>query len=341
MRRDINVVLFGVGSVGKLLTRILVNRRGVRVVGAIDRTQGVGEDLGTVVAIGKNLGILISNDPEKVFSEAYADVCLHATDSFVDKVHDQLAIPLRHKVNVITACEEMAYPYLKSPYLAAKIDKLARDNGVTIVGTGRAPGFATDALIVYLTSVCSEVRGIRSERTSSLREYQLTSPVTFSRMSEAFGVGKTPEQFNSLVSRGLIVGHIGGEESITKIAEALGWKLDKTTHEIEPVIKNDITIGSQVISRGFVGGKEVLYEACAIVLHETLEGELGTKYHIEIDGVPPINITWQPYGVGPLATASLMVNQIPAVIKARRGLITTTDLPLTRALLEDLGGIED
>jgi hypothetical protein len=340
MRRDINVVLYGLGSVNKLAARSLVKRGGVRIVGALVRSRGVGEDLGKVIGLGRNLGITVSNDPEEIFCEAQVDVCLHATDSFTAKVYDQVAIPLKHKVNVITACEEIAEPYLKSPYIAAKIDKLARNNGVSIVGTGRAPGFATDALLIYLTSICSEVRSIKSQRTSSLREYRQTSPETFERMQEAFGVGLSPEEYKRKVSKGEIVGHVGGSESISKLAHALGWKLDEINHELEPVIKDGTTAGSRVISRGIMAGQEVLREECDISLHDTLEEEMGTKAHFEIDGVPPIKLSWEPYGVGPIATASLMINQIPAIIKAAPGLVRTEQLGVTQ-FLEDLGGIEE
>lgn len=341
MRRDINVVIYGVGSVGKLVTRILTKRKGVKIVGAIAKSRGVGEDLGKIAGLGKKLGIIVVNKPERLFSEVNADVCLHATDSFTEKVYEQVVFPLKYKVNVITAAEEMAQPYLKNPYLAAKIDKIAKVNMVSIVGTGRAPGFATDAFLIYLSSICSEVRSIKSERTSSLREYSLTSPETFGRMKEAFGVGKTPEEFKVMVSQGSIVGHVGGEESISKIALALGWKLDDISHEIEPLVNDGMTVGSKVISKGIMGENEVLREECKISLHESIHEEMSTKAHFEIDGVPSIKITWEPYGVGPIATASLMVNEIPAIIKAEPGLIMTEQLPVTKALLEDLGGIEE
>ena len=64
--------------------------------------------------------------------------------------------------NIISICEELSYPYGKHPELATKIDKLAKDYKVTVLGTGVNPGFLMDALPLFITGVCQDVKEIRA-----------------------------------------------------------------------------------------------------------------------------------------------------------------------------------
>lgn len=50
--QDIRVIIFGVGSVGKEVVRALAVKKGVRIVGALDKGPVAGNDLGEVAGIG-------------------------------------------------------------------------------------------------------------------------------------------------------------------------------------------------------------------------------------------------------------------------------------------------
>ncbi|MCG4587150.1 NADP-binding protein, partial [Anaerosalibacter bizertensis] len=114
--------------------------------------------------------------------------------------------------------EEMAYPQAQEPELAAKLNEIARENGVTILGTGINPGLIMDLLVVALTGACIDVDHIKAERVNNL------SPFGPAVMSEQ-GVGITEEEFNSRVKDGSLAGHVGFPESVNMISDALGWKL--------------------------------------------------------------------------------------------------------------------
>ena len=53
--QDIRVVIFGVGSVGKEVVRALAVNKGVRIVGAPDKGQVAGNELGEVAGMMASL----------------------------------------------------------------------------------------------------------------------------------------------------------------------------------------------------------------------------------------------------------------------------------------------
>ena len=63
MSRPINAVIFGVGAMGKLTTRYLVEK-GVKISGAYNRTSNLGEDLGTVAGLKQPLNVPITSARE-------------------------------------------------------------------------------------------------------------------------------------------------------------------------------------------------------------------------------------------------------------------------------------
>ena len=72
---------------------------------------------------------------------------------------------------VFTSAEEMAYPQAQEPELAAKLDEIARRNGVTVLGTGINPGLIMDLLVILWTGACESVDHIVSRRVNSLSPF--------------------------------------------------------------------------------------------------------------------------------------------------------------------------
>lgn len=78
----------------------------------------------------------------------------------------------------------MAYPQADDADLAKKMDEVAKENGVSILGTGINPGFVLDLLVLALSGTCEEVTSIKAKRVNDL------SPFGKSVMVEQ-GVGVT------------------------------------------------------------------------------------------------------------------------------------------------------
>src|SRR3990167_362857 len=226
------VVHYGIGALGVQIVSAASRREGIQIVGAIDTDPAlVGKDLGEVAQTGRTLGITVSSDAAGVLREIPADVVLHTTSSFLPQVKDQLLGIMAAGRNVVSTCEELAFPAAQHPALAHELDAAARAAGVTLLGTGINPGFLMDFLPVTLSSICQEVRSISVTRVADASQRRLP-------LQKKIGAGMTVPEFKAKAADGAM-GHIGLIESVALIATALGWKLDRTETTLEPEIAQE------------------------------------------------------------------------------------------------------
>jgi hypothetical protein len=325
---SVEVIQMGVGTVGQAATRSLVVKKGLDIVGALDLDKArVGRDLGEVAGLGKKLGVMVTDDADSVFAETHADVVIHIACTYMHDAYLQISKPIQQGMNVISAAEALGNPYVRDPGLAAKLQKLAKKHGVTVLGSGLSPGFTSDYLILALTAACSELRQIGYKRVSDASAY------LGGTVGRHFGLGLSPEEFKKGVKEGEIIGHIGFVESVRTIADRLGWQLDKIERSTEPVHDDrGQFVSTRTIVRGMRDGElkiELDLEACVDPKVETMD-------RIIIDGWPPIDLVIKPAIPSVPATANALVNAIPHVINAEPGLMTPGDLPLVFALEDDL-----
>jgi len=335
----VRVVLYGVGAVGSRIAKFLLEKKGIEIVGAIDVAKDkVGKDLGEVLGIDKRLKVIVSDDVDAVLPNVKADIVVHATSSFLKDVYPQLEEVIAHGVNVVSTCEELSYPYVTNPELAKKLDELAKDHNVTVLGTGINPGFLMDTLVITLTGVCQKVNKIKVTRLMNAG----TRRIPFQKK---IGAGLTADEFKEKIEKKIITGHVGLEQSIAMIADALGWKLDKIEIDtVEPVIarkyveseaikvKPGQAAGLRQRARGIKEGKE------AITLDfQAYIGAEEERDSITIEGEPNINQKISPCVHGDLGTVGIIANSIPKVINAPSGLVTMKELPIPSSTPEDMG----
>jgi len=334
----VRVVLYGVGALGSLIAEFLLEKKGVEMVGAIDIAENkVGKDLAEILGLNRKLGITVSNDVESVLSKVKADVTVHATSSLLRNTYPQIASIVKHGVNVVSTCEELSYPYNAESELAMKIDTLAKQHNVTVLGTGINPGFLMDTFVITLTAVCQEIDRIKAVRVMNAA----TRRVPFQKK---IGAGLTVEEFKRRIENKRISGHVGLEQSIAMIADALAWELDKIVAEpVEPVIaENPVESESVKVKAGEVSGlrqtaKGIRRGKEVIVLE--FQAYIGAEEEydaVTIEGVPNVKQRIQPCVHGDLGTVAMIVNCIPKVINAQAGLVTMKDLPVPSAALEDM-----
>jgi 4-hydroxy-tetrahydrodipicolinate reductase len=334
----VKVMLYGVGEVGSRIAKHLFEKEGIEIVGAIDMAKDkIGKDLGEVLGLSKRLGVQISDNPDKMLSKVKPDIVVHATGSFLKQVYPQMEICIKHGVSVVSTCEELSYAYTSDSQIAKKLDTLARKHKVTVLGTGINPGFLMDTLAITLTGLCQKVEKIKVLRLMNAS----TRRVPFQKK---IGAGLTVDEFKEKMKRGDITGHVGLAQSISMIAGALAWELDKIIiDEVQPAIATRLVsseaikiekgkvAGLKQISRGIKSGKEVV----------TLEFQayIGAEEEydaIDIDGVPPIHEKILPCVHGDYGTVAIIVNSIPKVLNALPGLVTMKDLPIPSATPEDM-----
>jgi hypothetical protein len=334
----VRVVLYGVGVVGGMIAKFLLEKEGVDIVGAVDVAKDkVDKDLGEVLGIERKLGVKVSDDADAVFSKVRADIAVHATSSFLKDTYSQIASIIKYGVKVISTCEELSYPFHTQPELAKELDSLAKKHKATVLGTGINPGFLMDTLVITLTGPCEKIERIEVARVMNAATRRLP-------FQKKIGAGLTVEEFRSKIENKQITGHVGLEQSIAMIADALGWNLDRITVEpVEPVIakkqvesryiriKAGEAAGLRQKAMGLMKNREVI-----VLDFQAYIGAEEEYDAITIEGVPNIKQKIQPCVHGDLATVAMIVNSIPKVIKAPPGLLTMKDLPVPSAALGNM-----
>jgi len=338
MGGDVKVVLYGVGAVGSLIAKAMLEKKGLKIVGAVDIARDkVGRDLGEVLGLKKKVGVKVYANVDELFSITKADVAVHATSSYLREVYPQIATLVKHGTNVISTCEELAYPHYSEPKIARKLDALAKRYDVTVLGTGINPGFLMDTLVITLTAVCQKIEKIEAVRVMNAATRRLP-------FQKKIGAGLTVEEFKQKIESKRITGHVGLEQSIAMIADVLAWKLDGIKAEpAEPVIakenvkseavevKAGRVAGLRQIAKGYKEGKEVI-----VLDFQAYIGAEEEYDAINITGVPTVKQKIQPCIHGDLGTVAIVINAIPRVLNAPAGLLTMKDLPVPSAVLEDV-----
>jgi len=336
--KKVRIVHYGVGVVGGLIAKFLLEKEGVDIVGAIDIAKDkVGKDLGEVLGLRRKLGINVSNDTDSVLKQTKPDMAIHTTSSFLKDTYPQITSIVKHGVNVVSTCEELSYPYVTEPELAKKLDALAKENGVTVLGTGINPGFLMDTLVIALTAPCEKIEKIEVTRVMNAAMRRVP-------FQKKIGAGLTVEEFRQKIEKKQITGHVGLEQSIAMIADALRWKLDRIAIEsVEPVkakkaveskdikVKTGNAAGLRQKAKGIMNGKEVI-----VLDFQAYIGAEEEYDAITIKGVPMISQKIQPCVHGDIGTIAMVVNMIPKVTNAPAGLITMKDLPVPSAAIEDM-----
>ena len=336
--KKFRVVQWGLGAMGSGMARLMLEKDGLEVVGAIDmRPDYVGKDLGEVLGAGRKLGVAVTNDPASVLDKAMVDLVVIATTSWTKEQMPDLKRILSAGINCISIAEELAAPEAQSPELAAELDALAKQHGVSILGTGVNPGFVLDLLVVVLSGVCHQVERIEASRVNDLSPYGPT-------VMKTQGVGTTPEQFAAGVADGSIVGHVGFPESIRMISDALGLGVTRIEQTREPIISRvyretphvkvapGMVAGCAHVAVGYAGEKPVVKLVHPQQIHPHLEGQ-GTGDYINVYGKPEIHMSTGPEIAGGIATMGVAVNMIPHVVAATPGLKSMVDLPVPAALM--------
>jgi 4-hydroxy-tetrahydrodipicolinate reductase len=334
----VKAVLYGVGAVGCLIAKFLLKKKGVKIIGAVDLAkEKVGKDLGAVLGINRQLGISICGRIEDVPVKD-ANIAIHATSSYLKDTYPQITSLIENKLNVISTCEELSYPYVTAPDIAKKIDALAKQHEVTVLGTGINPGFIMDALVIMLTGACQKIEKIQAVRVMNAATRRLP-------FQKKIGAGLRIEEFKRKVEAGEIGGHVGLVHSIAMIADALGWNLDNIVAEpILPIIAEKPVESREIkVKAGHVAGLRQRAKGLAKsreVINLDFQAYIGAKDEydaITIKGVPNINQKIQPCIHGDIGTVAVVTNMIPKVINAPPGLLTMKDLPIPSAVLGNMG----
>jgi len=324
----IRVMHMGLGPIGCAIARQIAERKRFVPVAAVDIDPAKqGLDLGAVAGLDRKLRVKVTDDPRRAIKKSHPDVVVLCTSSSLAKVMPQIEALLKARVPIVSTTEELSYPVGANRRLARKIDAAARKAKVAVASTGVNPGFTMDALPIMLTAVAERVDRVRVHRVQDASIRRLP-------FQQKIGAGLTRAAFMKRVEEGT-VRHVGLAESITMIADALGWKLGRITDEIKPRMA-DAKVSSEFITvePGQVAGiiqDGVGYRKGEPVITLHMEAYLGAPESYDavwIDGSPTLHSRVDGGVHGDIATASMTVNTIPKILAAPPGLRTMRDLVL-------------
>lgn len=329
----IRVAVWGMGMMGQGLARYVLDRPDdVVLIGAID-TDPAKQGVTVGRLLGRDCDVTVTSDHAAVLALEPDVVCI-LTASNLAEISEPVEASVRAGCDVIGIAETLAYPWASDPAWAARFDDLARENGVSILGTGVNPGFVLDALVIALSSACLRVDRIEASRVNDLSPFGPT-------VMESQGVGTTVEQFRSGIADGSIVGHIGFRESVGLIAYALGWEIDEVVETREPIVTTVAratehvrvapgeVCGCRHTARAFSNGELRIELIHPQQIHPGLEGQ-ETGDYIRIFGDPDISMANTPEIPGGKGTYASVGNYIPMIGSAPPGIVTVVDMPLPR-----------
>jgi 4-hydroxy-tetrahydrodipicolinate reductase len=313
--------IYGFGSIGRLITKLALER-GHEVVGVIDIDEGIiGKDVGELLGLG-SLGVRVGRD---VLELSDADVVIHATTSYLDRAYNQIKSVIELGISIVSTCETLAFPYYRYPVLALRLDRLARDYGVVVLGTGINPGFIFDTLVVTLATTVptiSKLRVIRSLDVSKRRE----------TLRKKLGVSEDPVVVKRKLESGELSGHVGYAESIYLIALAGDLNITKVVEYQEPIPAEEaIVCGGVRVEKGMckgVRGYGIGYVGNKDVIKVEFNAYVGAPEYDEIviEG-KEFNVTWRSTGThGDLGTAAITLNTIERIYQLPPGLHLITEL---------------
>lgn len=323
------VVVMGLGFIGQEIARAAEASPELRLVGAVDTNPAlVGRKLGEVIG-NPAVSARVSGDLRSALGRASGAVVLHATGSRLRQVMEQLLQALHLGAHVVSTCEELAFPYLKHPELAERLDGAAKKGGVSILGTGVNPGFVLDRLVATAGQVCGPVRRVQATRTVDARTRRAA-------LQRKIGAGLTEEELEPLLEKEQ-VGHVGLVESAALCALGLGMDCDDFEEELVPVIaEEEILGGAFPVKKGRVAG----VHQTAVGLEEGQErvrleltiavGAEPPGDWIVIDSEPRVELEVKGGVAGDRATANALVNAAPRLIASDPGLLTVLELPAGR-----------
>ena len=328
MSGTISVMQFGCGPIGCSIVRLAARRASLAVRGAVDVDPALaGRDLGEVAAAGGTFGTAVRADAAAALAELRPDLVFHSTGSTVAGVYDQLALIASAGANVVSTCEELAFPAYRDPALAERLHALAVRHGVSILGTGVNPGFLMDTWPLFMSTLCADVRRVRVLRVQDASGRR----APFQRK---IGAGLSVAEFDAALAAGGF-GHVGLQESAALLADGLGWRLDAIEETVAPVLLDHAVRSAHVhVPAGTVAGlKQVAVgtRAGEPVVELEFHAYLGAPRSYEtvtLAGTPPLEVTIDGGTPGDTATAAIVVNSAAAVAAAAPGLYRMIDLPV-------------
>ncbi|HYB25233.1 MAG TPA: hypothetical protein VEF89_01325 [Solirubrobacteraceae bacterium] len=340
--RRIKAVVYGVGAMNSIATRMMIEK-GVDIVGALARSPDkVGKDLGDVAGLGYQTGVIVEDDPDRVLSTREADIAVIAVASYMSDMYEHLRRCAEHGVNAVTISEEALYPWNTAPMHTAELDKLARQNGVTITGTGHQDTYWVN-LVSLVLGTSHRIETVTGRASWNVDDY---GP----EVAKDQRVDTTVEDFDQWLAEADRPPSFG-RNTLGALVEDLGVTVAEVTSTTRPEVADQpvtsTALGLTVEPGRVVGFTDVdtvrTHEGMTLTFEMT--GRLYKPGEADINdwtvtGEPELHLSNPAVPTG-VTTVTQLVNRIPDVINAPPGFVTIEKLPRLRYRTYPLGAYLD
>ena len=346
----IRVAQIGTGNVGTHALRTLITNPDYELTAVwVSSAAKAGRDAAELVGLDTPTGIKATNDLDEVLA-TQPDCAVYnamADNRMLEALEDYRRI-LAAGVNVVGSGPVfLQWPCKVIPdEMITPLEDAARQGKSSLFVNGIDPGFANDLFPMALAGTCQSVEQVRCMEIVNYATYDSATV-----MFDVMGFGKPMDEIPMLLQPGVL--SIAWGSVVRQIAAGLGVELDglEEVYVREPA-PEAFDISSGHIAKGTAAALRFevigLVDGAPVVVLEHITrltddicpdwpqpAQEGGNYRIEIPGEPcyamDICLTSRNGDhnfAGVLATATRLVNAIPAVIAAEPGIRTTLDLPL-------------
>ncbi len=340
----LRVVQWATGGVGVAAIKGVLEHPDLELVGCWVHSEAKnGKDVGEIIG-GERLGITATNNVQDIL-DLDADAVIYAP---LMANPDEVAALLRSGKNVVTPVG-WVYPSEKQ---GAPMRAAALAGGVTLHGTGIAPGGISEKFPLLFSVMSTGVTFVRAEEFSDLRTYEAPDV-----LRHVMGFGETPDKaltgpMQKLLDSGFI-------QAVRMCVDEFGFNADPKIRARQEVAVATAPIDSPLgpIQPGQVAARKFHWEAVVgdeVVVRVTVNwfmgeenldpawdfGPEGQRYEMEVKGNPEFTVSIKGFqGLvgeggpepGVVGTAAHCVNSVPAVCAAEPGIATYLDLPFFSA----------
>ena len=141
----IRIAQIGLGPIGLETLKLAAGKPWAEIVGAVDIDPAkIGQDLGVLTRQKRLRGRQVWGSLEDLVHYEKPDLIFHTAVSRFKDAFAQIEPMARRGISVVSSCEELLFPRLREPRLAAKLDKVCKKSGARVIATGVNPGFVMD-----------------------------------------------------------------------------------------------------------------------------------------------------------------------------------------------------